>query len=51
MGQRVGLARAGAGDDEERPGGARVADADAMLDGVPLLRIELFEMGEGHLAQ
>ncbi len=48
VGERVGLARAGAGDDEQRRGGTRIALADAMLDGAPLLRIELFEMSEGH---
>ncbi len=48
VGERVGLARAGAGDDEQGRSRTRIALADAMLDGAPLLRIELFEMGEGH---
>ena len=46
MGERVGLARAGAGDDEERPVVGR-GRADAVLDGAPLLRIELGQVG-GH---
>jgi hypothetical protein len=37
----VGLARAGAGDDQQRPGRP---GADAMLDGLPLLRVERGEM-------
>jgi len=44
MGERVGLARPGAGDDQER---TVVRRADAVLDGAPLLRIELGEIG-GH---
>ena len=41
VGQRVGLAGAGAGDDQQRPGDAAVA----MLDGQALLGIELGEIG------
>ncbi len=37
MGQRVGLARSGAGDDQQRPAG--------MLDRAPLLGVQLVEIG------
>jgi hypothetical protein len=44
--QRAGLARAGAGDDQQRPGcGER---RPAVFHGAALLRIELGEMGGGH---
>ena len=42
MGEGVGLARAGAGDDQQRTG--RRADADAMLDRAALLGIEAIEV-------
>ena len=43
VGQRVGLARAGAGDDQQRRG--RQSPRDAVLDGAPLLGIERLEIG------
>jgi hypothetical protein len=50
MSQRVGFARPGAGDHQQRRSRTRVALADAMLDGAPLLWVELLEMSEGHAA-
>ena len=48
MGERVGLAGAGARDDEQRAaGGSRRAVRKAMLDGAALFGIELFEIGDG----
>ena len=44
VGQRRGLARAGAGNDEERPAGAR----PAMRRGPALFRVERIEPGGGH---
>ena len=43
MGERVGLARTGAGDDQQRRGDDSRA-ADAMFDGPSLFDIEFFEM-------
>ena len=43
VGQRVGLARAGAGDDQQRAAGA-VPVTDAVLDGAALLGIEAMEV-------
>jgi hypothetical protein len=48
MGQRVGLARAGARNDQERVGAAISLRPDAMFDGPSLLRIELGKVGGGH---
>ena len=48
MRQRVGFARPSAGDHQQRRRRTRIALADAMLDGAPLLGIELVEMSEGH---
>ena len=45
MRQRVGLARAGAGDDQQR---GRRAIRPAMLDGAALFRVELGEIGSCH---
>ena len=42
MGEGVGLARAGAGDDQQRPADRSVADA--MLDGAALLRVQAMEV-------
>jgi hypothetical protein len=44
MSERVGFARTGPGDDQERP---VVRRTDAVLDGAPLLRVELGEIS-GH---
>jgi hypothetical protein len=44
VGQRIGLALAGAGDDQQRTSVVGVA----MLDGAPLFRIELVEIGGSH---
>src|SRR5262245_65914457 len=46
MRQRVGLAGAGAGQDQERPGGAEIRPA--VFDGTTLLGIELNEVSGGH---
>ena len=46
--QRVGLARAGAGDDEQRQPRRAVLLPDAVLDGPPLLRIEGLKVGGSH---
>ena len=46
MRQRVGLAGAGAGDDQQRAGLGE--GRAAVLHGAPLLRVELGEMGGGH---
>jgi hypothetical protein len=46
MRQRVGLAGAGAGQDQERPGRAEIRPA--IFDGTTLLEIELREVGNGH---
>ena len=43
MGERVGLAGSGAGDDQQRRNGP--VARRAMLDGAPLFRIEAFEIG------
>ena len=43
VGERVGLARAGAGDHQQRAGNVRAPAGDAVLDGAALLRIEAFE--------
>jgi len=43
--ERVGLARARAGDDQQRAGVGQ--QRSAMLNRSPLLRIELFEIGLG----
>ena len=38
--ERIGLAGAGTGDDEQRRGDVGAAAGDAVLDGAPLLRVE-----------
>ena len=43
VGERVGLARARAGDDQQRAGDVRAPAGHAVLDGAALLRIEAFE--------
>ena len=48
MRQRVGLARAGARNDQERFGEAVSQRPDAMFDGPSLFRIELGKVGGGH---
>ncbi|BBU63225.1 hypothetical protein MSC49_31600 [Methylosinus sp. C49] len=48
MGERVGLARARARDDEQRAaGGGRRAVSKPVLDGAALFGVELFEIGDG----
>ena len=50
--QRVGLARPGAGDDQQRPGRVRPPRLHAMLDGLPLLGIQGVEVsGGGHACE
>ena len=49
MGEGVGLAGPGAGDDQQRASRRAHAPAQAVLDGPPLLGIELFEVGHRHL--
>src|SRR5665647_225025 len=46
VGERVGLAGAGAGDDQQR--GCVIERAAAVLDGAALLGVELGEIGSGH---
>ena len=48
MGERVGLARTRAGDDEKRPGRRACVVPHAVFDGPSLFGIELFEIGDGH---
>ena len=45
VGQRVGLAGSGAGDDQQRTADPAVSSSNAMLDGPALFGIELFEIG------
>ena len=47
MGQRIGLARAGAGDDQQRAGVDEFRPA--VFDGAALVRVELGQIGGGHL--
>ena len=51
VGERVGLARAGAGDDQQRAGDVGALARDAVLDGAPLLRIEAFEIARARHRQ
>jgi hypothetical protein len=45
MGERVGLACPGPGDDEERPARRTPLFPDAMFDSLPLFGVEFFEVG------
>ena len=51
MRERVGLARAGAGDDQQRAGDVGALGADAVLDGAALLRIQGFEIARARHRQ
>ncbi|MNS66889.1 hypothetical protein D3C72_1001200 [compost metagenome] len=48
VGQRVGLARTGPGDDQQRPGRVAVCQPNAMLHRLALLFVELFQIGNRH---
>jgi len=48
MCERVGLARASAGDHQKRTGGAAIWDVRTMLDSTALGVIEFFQIGDRH---
>ena len=48
MRQGIGLARSGAGDDQERRSRRTGVLSNAVFDGPPLFRIELLQIGDGH---
>ncbi len=48
VGERVGLAGAGTGDDQQRAGDMAAVDIGAVLDSQPLLGVQFFQIGGGH---